>query len=158
MASINSSSQRISIYACTNPQSPNFHRAMWRGPGDACTQQFSLPEKNLEHRGSENLCSTKKHYLDLPKLEAQLLFFSGGRHYPCLTKLMAHTTWKDGLQQSVLLYTKCTEMQATHNCLPNVNYYKYIATSKTTVFSSIYACLYLCINVFIHSYIYLILV
>lgn len=67
------------------------------------------------------------------------------------------TSWKDGLQQSVLLYTRCTETQETHNCLPNVNYYKYIATSKTTVFS-IYVCLYLCINVFIHLYIYLLLV
>lgn len=57
----------------------------------------------------------------------------------------------------MLLYTRCTEMQETHTCLPNVHYYKYIATSKTTVFS-IYVCLYLCINVFIRSFIYLLLV
>lgn len=123
-------------------------------------QRFALKERNSEHREPKYLCSTEKHYLDLPKLETCLLLsLTGERHHPYLTKLHKDP-WKDDPEQTqtVPLLTRCTDMQENPKCLSTVNTQHSTVRRTNPGFSPVNICMYLDLYVFVHSFMYLFII
>lgn len=143
MASINSNSQRISIYACTNLQSPSFHRAMGRGSGDAGRQQFSLPEKNREHRESKNLCSTKKTLAWSSKAGSTPAFFPQVEDIiPALQSWQHKKSWKE-VYNSQCFYTQDVQRCKRHitvSQMSTTSILLHVRPQSSPLF--MYACIY----------------
>lgn len=102
---INRRSQSTGMCICMDSQSPNSHRAV-KKPGWHLHAEVSFIGEEPWAQGIQKPLFPRKTLSWSSNAESTPALFSGERHHPYLTKLLAtQTPWKEGLEQSPCLRT-----------------------------------------------------